>query len=250
MIRPAVDYATTPYPGEVPASAYCLDAGVVHPLSTVEEGYLLPDGRLLVEWLSARSGLRVPLLTYGSNACPGRLAEKFGDDVDGVVCLPAVLHGAVRVWSSQLSSRGSRPSTLAQAPEGREDVHVLLVPQRYGPQLDRSEGRGGPYYVLGRLPTCAVVLPPPLALAWLGPLSYLGVADRGPQVVDGRPVARTPGRQHVLDALSPRQADDWLPPVVAVPSNVPLSAATPDDIPPSLLALCHPQPGVAHSTAI
>ena len=116
--------------------------------------------------------------------------------------------------------------TLADAPGGRENVHVLLVPGKYCRALDRSEGRGGPYYVLGRLRDCSVLLSGPVSSSWAAPLAYVGHADRGPRIVNNRPVAVSPEGQALLDSALPRSADAWLPALEQVPPGMNLVEAS------------------------
>lgn len=59
------------------------------------------------------------LLAYGSNACPGRLAEKFavGGDVtsiDGIVLIGVEMYGVARAWARKVNSRRVVPATLAR----------------------------------------------------------------------------------------------------------------------------------------
>ncbi len=147
--RAATSYRADPYPGEVPSGSFVLEAGRVRALERDSHGYVLDSGQALTRWLATRRPL-VPLLSYGSNSCPGRLVEKFGPHVDGVVALSGELVGAARVWSRQPSSRGSVPMTLAHAPQVSEPAHLLLLPERHLTEMDRSEGRGGPFYSLVR----------------------------------------------------------------------------------------------------
>lgn len=219
--RTAASFATDPYPGDIPPWPFVVEAGVVTPLALRSSGYTLRGGKPLTDWLAAR-GPYVALLSYGSNACPGRMVEKFGQSVDGFAVLPASLCGAVRAWSSNRSSKGSVPATLVDGPDLEEPAHVLLMPASEATVMDRSEGRGGPFYSLVRLEHAVVRLPNDDL--WSKPLTYLGHAERGPLVVADSPVrcadaSQARAAQLVRDRLrhTPSAADRFLPPHHEVP---------------------------------
>ncbi|ROS76632.1 hypothetical protein [Cellulomonas sp. PhB143] len=210
MTRPLERYASRPYPGTIPEHPYVVVGGRVAPL----------------RWPAARVPLPqdpVALLAYGSNACPGRLAEKFGSGADGIVVLPAALHGARRVYA-HLPHRGTLPYTLRDAPAHREAAHVVVVPARLGHAMDVSEGREIQHYDLARLDDVVVQVG---GLRWPAPLTYLGKADRGPASWQGRPMDvsawRTPDADALVDEL--RGDDGLLPGHEVVPADVPLADA-------------------------
>lgn len=247
--RRASSFATAPYPGEVPQWSYCLDRGVVHRLEPAGEDYALADGTPLTTWLAARDAHLVPLLTYGSNASPGRLAEKFGADVDGIACLRGSLTGVLRVLSAQISSRGTRPVTLVALPEASAPVHLLVLPSQHAPAMDSTEGRPGPFYELCRLVDRDLVLPLAPPVVWRRPLAYVGHAERGPLLHAGRPVAVDPQEQPSLDGQPARGGDPdaWLPARERVDDRTPL-AEVPDPHADAALA-CWLWPRRAASTA-
>lgn len=213
--QPAASFPTDPYPGEIPRWPFVVEEGTVIPLTSAAGDYVLAEGGPLIDWLVERSP-HVGLLTYGSNACPGRLVEKFGQGADGFVVLPVSLRGAVRAWSSNRSSRGSVPATLVHSPGSEEPAHLLLIPASRGRLMDRSEGRGGPFYRLVRLEQAVVRLPD--HSIWSKPLTYLGHAARGPLVVADSPVRCTETSQaragQLIDArgAQPSTSDRFLPP--------------------------------------
>jgi hypothetical protein len=209
-----------------------VERGEVVALSSELADFTLPGGEALAVWL-LRKGPHVALLTYGSNPCPGRMHEKFDRGADGFAVLPAVLCGAARAWSANRSSRGSVPATLVDAPAWEEPAHILLMPASQAPLMDRSEGRGGPYYSLVRLEQAMVRLPD--GTLWSRPLTYLGHADRGPLVVDDLPVRCADNSQERAAQLivdrggDVRDGDRFLPPHREIPPAEPLlEAALPD----------------------
>ncbi len=174
--RACDDYPTTPYPGETPEFAYIIRNSHVYAL----DGDDFEDSRDFDPL--------IPLLSYGSNACPGRLAQKFSDP-DGIVVLPATAYGIERAWSCNINSNDAVPATLIDAPNAGLACHLLLLPTRLGEQMDRTEGRSGPYYDLCRLTSVTMQLG--TGAKWEYPLSYLGKERRGPLTLRGKTVGPT-----------------------------------------------------------
>src|SRR5688500_942665 len=67
-----------------------------------------------------------PLLAYGANASPERLASKLGPDAR-VAALAGVLRGWAIVHSNHVSPYGAVPATLVPEEGGVAAVHVLLL---------------------------------------------------------------------------------------------------------------------------
>lgn len=220
--QPAASFATDPYPGEIPPWSFAVAGGAVIPLASSAPDYALPGRESLTNWLAER-GPHVALLSYGSNACPGRIVEKFGRAADGFVVFPSMLCGAVRAWSCNRSSRGSVPATLVHSPGSHEPAHLLLMPASQAGVMDRSEGRGGPFYRLVRLEQAVVRLPD--HSLWSNPLTYLGHAARGPLVVADSPLRCAETSQAKAAQLIDGHADctttsdRFLPPHHEVPSE-------------------------------
>jgi len=80
-----------------------------------------------------------PLLAYGANASPERLAQKLGfPPAPRVAALAGTLRDYAVVHSAHVSPYGAVPATLVPAPGAAEPVHVLLVDG--GPErLDATE---------------------------------------------------------------------------------------------------------------
>lgn len=132
---------------------------------------------------------RVPVLAYGSNACPSKitwLRETFGLAGD-VVVARAECTGLSAVWAAGLRGRDARrPATIAAAPGVVEHHAVWFATADQLRVLDVCEGRGERYH-LARLHTGAVTLDDGTPVA--DPLAYVGAApERLPLLVEGHPV--------------------------------------------------------------
>ncbi|HEY8584968.1 MAG TPA: hypothetical protein VIL49_18560 [Capillimicrobium sp.] len=117
-----------------------------------------------------------PLLAYGANGSPERLARKLPGAP--VAALAATLRGFAVVHSRHVSPYGQVPATLVEQPGAVAAVHVLLVADRA--PLDATE----PNYDLATLRGVA------LEADLLGPLDEVDAyrSKHGPLLLDGRPV--------------------------------------------------------------
>lgn len=187
------DFNAEPYPGAVVTTPSVIVGGRVISLESESGRLRQHQGPWLADVLLGLGidslGL-VPLLTYGSNACPGRLVEKFGHGprglrrLDGIALIPVIMRGATVAWSCQPSRRGVLPYTLARDPAAAHEAHLMLVPPDLVEDLDRSEGRAGTFYVAARLTDVTTALPN--GQQWSQPLAYVGVGERGPLIAEGR----------------------------------------------------------------
>jgi gamma-glutamylcyclotransferase (GGCT)/AIG2-like uncharacterized protein YtfP len=201
------DYPANPYPGARPDFSFVHQGGQFTELRPVD----LAEG--------------IPVLAYGSNACPSKitwLREELG--LTGPVTVLRVhCTGLAAVWASALRVRdGQRPATLAAAP-GRVETHAvwLATPEQVR-VLDACEGRGARYRLV-RLHTGEIRTEDGLLLPDV--LAYVGASEiRLPLLVDGTPVpcaevtqadaiglVGVPGPDG-LDATTitgDPQADDW-----------------------------------------
>ncbi len=152
------EYPALPYPGARPACSFAHEDATGYPLRpdrAALSGWRLDgsgDGRDLDEWLADRDAAplagRVPLLCYGSNACPSKLTwlrAAFGLPGPAVL-LRARCAGIAAVWAAGLRLvDDQRPATLAAVP-GAEEAHALwLATPEQVAALDRCEGRGHRY---------------------------------------------------------------------------------------------------------
>ena len=135
-----------------------------------------------------------PLLAYGANGSPERLASKLPHA--RVAALAARLRGWAVVHSAHVSPYGAVPATLVPAPDGVADVHVLLLDDRSA--LDATE----PNYVRRTLERVR------LEADRLGPLERVEayLSRWGPLLIEGRPVPLGARTQDELRAILHRGA--------------------------------------------
>ena len=232
---PDGEFPADPYPGVAPDFSFVHDDATTRRLQHAEEagGGWRVDGFAIDAWLARRGAVplagRVPVLAYGSNACPSKitwLRTELG--LPGpVVALRVSVRGMAAVWAAGRRARdGARPATLSASSAamltlndtiaGRttaEDHHVWLATPEQVAVLDRCEGRGE-RYDLARLDAATVHdergvrLDPVLGYWPAAPL-------RAPLLVDGAPVR--------LTDMTQDEARD----LVGEPATVPPGAATP-----------------------
>ena len=198
-LEPTADeqYPAEPYPGVRPGFSHTHLDRTVLPLRAdagAHAGWRLAgSGEDLDDWLSAVDAApmsaRVPVLAYGSNACPGKmtwLRDNLGL-AGPVVALRALCTDVAAVWASGLRKWGTgRPATLAAMPGVAEHHVVWLADQEQVAVLDVCEGRGSRYDLV-RLHSGRVVGED--GTVWERPLVYTSAAPtRYPLLVDGRPV--------------------------------------------------------------
>lgn len=216
-IRSCGSYRTNPYPGEIPAGPFHIRAGTVHEIdgSQLERLAQLEHLGESDEWL--------PILSYGSNACPGRLAGKFGRP-DGILVLPAKANGVERSWVCNVNSQNVVPQTLVHV-DHVIDCHVILLPHRYLRKMDRSEGRGGKFYSAVHLNDVEVIFQS--SFVWRRPIAYLGHGERGPLVVGSAPAlvqdfSESDARAFIESGRAVGD-DSWLPPHTVIDPSISLS---------------------------
>jgi hypothetical protein len=131
---------------------------------------------------------RIPVLAYGSNACPAKitwLRENLGLTGD-VTVVRVRCTGMAAVWAAGLRARdGQRTATLAAAPGAVETHAIWLATPEQLAVLDVCEGRGDRYH-LARLRSGVTQLdgtPLPPVLAYVG-----ASPARLPLLVHGAPV--------------------------------------------------------------
>lgn len=149
------NFPETPYPGTRPATSFVEIDGagwVVRPSSGEPSGWVVDVGTSdplgLDEWLQRRGEPplreRLPVLAYGSNASPGKVAwlrDQLGLTGPAVV-LRAEVEGISAVWSAGTRARDDqRPAVLAGTPGRTEQHSVWMVTPEQRQVLDRCEGR-------------------------------------------------------------------------------------------------------------
>ncbi|MGQ0836959.1 gamma-glutamylcyclotransferase family protein [Actinokineospora sp.] len=186
------DFPAVPYPGARPPGSYVHDARGGLPLTPDPAGWRVA-GVDLDSWLAAREcaplAARVPVLSYGSNACPSKLTWLRGAlGLHGpVVVLHARCEGLAAVWAAGLRVvDGQRPVVLAALPGVVEEHAVLMLTPDQLRVVDTCEGRGDRYQ-LARVASGRVTLADGAVLDRVP--AYVGRSDRRrPLLVDGAPV--------------------------------------------------------------
>jgi gamma-glutamylcyclotransferase (GGCT)/AIG2-like uncharacterized protein YtfP len=209
------DFPAVPYPGARPGCSFVHLDGTGHPLrpdpAALSGWRVRADGRDLDEWLAdvaaAPLAQRVPVLAYGSNACPAKVTWLRGTVglAGPVVMLRASCVGIAAVWASGLRIvDDQRPATLAAAPAVREEHAVWLATPDQVRVLDVCEGRGSRYHLV-RLGTGEVRLDDGARLDRV--LAYTGAAERRrPLLVNSATVRCAEVEQHVAVTLRGRPA--------------------------------------------
>jgi len=205
------DFPAVPYPGARPGCSFAHLDGTGWPLRpdpTAISGWRVrADGTDLDDWLDAAGAApladRVPLLVYGSNACPTKLTwlrETLGLDGPAIV-LRAHCVGIAAVWAAGFRVvDDQRPAILAAAPAVREEHAVWLATPDQIRVLDVCEGRGTRYH-LARVGSGEVRLEDGALLDRV--LAYVGASRiRRPLLVNGSPVRCAEVEQTVAVAMT------------------------------------------------
>src|ERR687886_705233 len=130
------DYPAAPYPGRRPSGSFVHDdaTGWLLTADPVALSGWRVDGQDLDDWLAERDAPpladRVPVLCYGSNACPTKITWlRTALGLRGpAVLLTARCTGLAAVWASGLRVvDDQRPATLAALPGNVEDHAVWLA---------------------------------------------------------------------------------------------------------------------------
>lgn len=218
------EFPSAPYPGSIPDYPFVQLGRQVIPLC-LEDPRRLSTGASLASLVrDATDDDFGAVVAYGSNACPSRIAEKFGVIAPPTIVLPGVLTGAHAAWCRARSrGTGHRAWTLVGTRSGSMSCQVLLVATSNLKRLDESEGRSAARYELVRLSglTCHANG----FGAWQDPVTYLGLGPRGPLLSNHRPVtvADRPTEPSDPDVLDPDAWDDGhVPRHEVIPSGVSL----------------------------
>ncbi len=153
---PGAEHAPLAYPGLRPAYSYVYYQGCVHrirPRSRTVSDLWLDDAAgpvTLDAFLTARNNAplaaRHAVLAVGSNGCPGRLAEKYGDQLD--VALPVfvgTLPNTAVVYSRHLVHYGALPATYLHQPGAVSWLSVTMLTDAQLAHMDKSEKLGKIY---------------------------------------------------------------------------------------------------------
>ena len=147
-------YLSFPYPGQRPSFSYVLTCNSVLPLIATgpASSWRLETegGEMLHDWLTRRGEAsmteRVPVLSYGSNACPGKLA---GMQIPGpVIMTECTTQGIAAVWC--VTGRANDqviPATLTACNAVEQHFIWWVAPTQWS-VLDACEGRSQSWYDL------------------------------------------------------------------------------------------------------
>ncbi|GAA4950398.1 gamma-glutamylcyclotransferase family protein [Actinoplanes utahensis] len=198
--QPAADFAVDPYPGRRPAGSWVVDrherCWPVRPDEGRPSGWAVVlsaiERMCLDDWLAGQGATRiaerVPLLSYGSNACPGKILRN-GTSLPAVN-LACEIADLASVWCTGTTRAGRLPATLAAVPGHVETAVLTLADPGELDRLDMIEGRSTGWYTLQLLHTGRVTLENGARV--LRPAAYIGGRpERRPALLHGRPVPLT-----------------------------------------------------------
>ncbi|KAA2263010.1 gamma-glutamylcyclotransferase [Solihabitans fulvus] len=210
------DYPAQPYPGARPGFSFVHHdrAGwALRPDRATASGWRVgPDGVELDRWLAERGAPplaeRVPVLAYGSNACPAKVTwlRESHAMTGPVVALRARCAGVSAVWAAGFRIvDDQRPATLTAALGVVEDHFLWWATLDQVRALDACEGRDVRHW-LSRLGTGRITLEDGTVLD--GALAYTAADPmRLPLLVDGAAVPCAALDQAEAAALTGPPAD-------------------------------------------
>ena len=136
------------YPGSRPPGSYLYAAGRVHPFRPGAGGAAGIDRAVAVRGSAPVAG-RVAVLAVGSNACPGRLLEKFTAAPGMVIpVLAGRIPEVASVHMPRLSGYAALPATAWPVPGGESRLWVTLLDPDQLSVMDASEGVGETYKLI------------------------------------------------------------------------------------------------------
>ncbi|WP_424184142.1 gamma-glutamylcyclotransferase family protein [Actinokineospora sp. G85] len=229
------EFPANPYPGARPPYSFAHhdDGGVrIGPDPAALAGWRA-GGDDLDHWLAARGGPpmadRVPVLGYGSNPCPSKIAwMRASLGLRGpVVVLRARCTGLGAVWAwGRRVVDDQRPAVLA-AVDGVEDHAVLMLTPDQVAVFDVCEGRGRRYDLARVRGGTVELVDAPVVVR--GPLAYVGASEiRRPLLVHDHPVrcAEVPQAEAIGLVGRPARADGLdAEPIGGAPSPMDFPAA-------------------------
>ncbi len=150
---PGAEAEPLAYPGARPEGSFLVHGGrVLLPAPGEEAGFLTVGGpvdrRLAAAGAAPLAG-RIAVLAVGSNACPGRLVEKFGDGGEAAIPVAAgLMPGVAAVYMAALASYGAVPATAWPAPGGATRLWITLLDREQLEHMNATESVGTSYRLI------------------------------------------------------------------------------------------------------
>jgi hypothetical protein len=140
---PGAESQPLDYPGPRPARSYLYVRGRVQVFGPGAGGASEVEPALAGRNVPPL-GARVAVLAVGSNACPGRLLEKFGEAAV-IPVLAGSIAGTAAVYVPRLSSYAALPATAWAAPGFESRLWVTLLDREQLAVMDATEAVGEMY---------------------------------------------------------------------------------------------------------
>ncbi|MFZ5852782.1 MAG: gamma-glutamylcyclotransferase family protein [Actinomycetota bacterium] len=234
----AGEFAALPYPGHRPSFSFAQLEDRVYALTpdaSAPSGWRVRgSGQDLDAWLVAQKmdpmSARVPVLAYGSNACPAKIVDltiRRPPFTGAAVLLRCQTPGLAAAWCAGTRQDGSVPATLVAA--AVTETHAVMFCTR--PQmraLDACEGRRAGIYALARIGVGEVVLEDGARVERC--LAYVGARSQRMALADAadRPLLVAEHDQDAAAAARRAGAATWTAGLAAGLDAEPVSVAWPD----------------------
>lgn len=176
------------YPGPRPDYSFVYNDGKVYYVST-ENGLNVWDGNrfyYINNFLEQHGGLplenRYAVLAVGSNACPGRLLEKFGDSIDvSIPVLRAQCEDIISLYMPWITLYGAIPATVVRQLGVKSQLWLTFLENNQFTMMNATEQLGETYSL--------VRLPDPILLEeGVQVTPVYGYSSRNILMVDNEPV--------------------------------------------------------------
>ena len=187
---PGAQHVPLDYPGRRPETSFLYLAGSVAPVRASSSSPVLlihtGGGEQSIDEFLAAHGLaalnrRHAILAVGSNACPGRLEEKFsGKDHDAIIALKGWIVGVDSIYAAWLAAYGALPATIAESPGTEVELWLTLLTPAQLAIMNDSEGLDEDYSLV------SVASPFRVGLARIG--NIYAYFDRRALALAGAPV--------------------------------------------------------------
>ncbi len=155
---PGAQHFPLDYPGRRPATSFVYIDRVVLPMQDAPDiGLAVNTGlrkkQSLNEFLVAENSTplssRYAVLAIGSNACPGRLQEKFdGKDREPVIVVKGWIAEVDSLYAAWLADYGALPATIASSPGTDVEIWATLLTGSQLAIMNRTENLGDDYVLV------------------------------------------------------------------------------------------------------